>query len=184
MSRILPEFLKLQYSAASIEGRISAMGSQISEWTEAVVAAGGGDVIGIPVLRGGIFFFADLVRTIADSIEIAPVRTWGYVAGEIGQQREDFEMHLFDLNPKGRSILLIDDLCDSGRTLKNLTAALTDLGAKEVRSAVLIKRNVGENGFDPDYVGFEYPGAEWFVGYGMELEDRYRNLPEVYIVQR
>jgi hypoxanthine phosphoribosyltransferase len=184
MTAVLPEFLELQYSRSSISERVQEMGQQLNEWCAQVSADGRGDVIGVPVLRGGIFFFADLVRSISHSIDIAPVRTWGYVAGAIGQQVEELKLHLYDLNPKGRAVLLIDDLCDSGRTMQTLSQTLIEMGAAEVRSAVLIKRLGVDGGFDPDYVGFNYSGAEWFVGYGMDLEDRWRNLPDVYVVRR
>ena len=85
---------------------------------------------------------------------------------------------------EGRSVLLVDDVCDSGRTSAELTQRFIKLGAREVRSAVLIKRILPHETFNPDWIGFEYNGPEWFVGYGMDDCDRWRNLGSIYIIQK
>ena len=140
------------------------------------------DIIAVPVLRGAIFFFADLVRRIEHSVEIFPARTWAYV--ENGIERSKIKVNVEGIPAEGRSILLVDDICDSGRTLQELTRVFKEMGAKEVRSATLIRRQMPQETFQPEYVGFDFKGNEWFVGYGMEDSERWRNLPGAYVIKQ
>ena len=93
-------------------------------------------------------------------------------------------IHLDGTNPQGRSVILMDDVCDSGKTLAALKSRLLEVGAVEVRSAVLIKRVLEQPTFEPDYVGFRYSGKEWFVGYGMDDRSRWRNLGSIFVVDQ
>ena len=180
----LPHYFKLQYTAEDIAKRVKAMGESVSAWTSKVWAESHTDVVAVPVLRGGIFFFTDLVRSLKTSVEIAPLRTYGYESYENNIPRDSISID-GDLIPvKGRAVLLIDDICDSGRTFHVLKNELMKVGAREVRTAVLIKRLVAHNTFQPEWVGFEYIGPEWFVGYGMDDRDRWRNLGSIYLIQQ
>jgi hypoxanthine phosphoribosyltransferase len=89
-----------------------------------------------------------------------------------------------NLAVKGRVVLVIDDICDSGGTLQELERYLIAAGAREVRTVVLIRRLLDRPTFVPCWVGFEFTGLEWFVGYGMEDGNRWRNLPAVYTIQQ
>jgi hypoxanthine phosphoribosyltransferase len=179
---MIPSNFKLQYSEQDIGSAVSRMGDEISNWAEVVWKESHTDLIAIPVLRGGIFFFADLVRKIRHSVEISPVQTWAYSSTENAVQRSEIRVSIDQVPSRGRSILLIDDICDSGRTLAALKEALLNAGAHDVRAAVLIRRVMEEQCFSPDWSGFEYRGHEWFVGYGMEDCGRWRNLPATYII--
>lgn len=78
---------------------------------------------------------------------------------------------------KGRHILLIDDILDTGRTLKHMVKHLESLGTASVRTAVLLrKQGRQEVEIEPDFVGFTIPN-EFVVGYGLDYNDEYRNLP-------
>ncbi len=176
-------FTKL-YSRQQISEAVSRMGREISVWADQVWDSSHTDLLAVPVLRGGIFIFADLVRSITRSVEITSAQSWAYQVGENEVQRDNISVNLSQVPAKGRHVLVIDDICDSGRTLKTLSQSLTSMGAIEVRSAVLIKRAIDKEIIKPNWVGFEYPGHEWFVGYGMEDSERWRNLPEVYIIQK
>ena len=179
----IPDRLELKYSAEEIKDVVETLGRDITTWANHISKSQEQDIIAVPVLRGGIFFFSDLVRKIECSVEIAPVRTWGYVAGKNDLMRDELEVSLQGLSASGRVLLLIDDICDSGRTLASLAKRLLEEGATEVRTAALIKREVGEGSFEPNYVGFRYSGEEWFCGYGMQDKGRYRNLPSVYTIK-
>ncbi|MFM1847574.1 MAG: hypothetical protein RL417_1048 [Pseudomonadota bacterium] len=180
---MVPANFKIQYDEDAIAGAIAKLGREIDTWARDVRAMTSSDLLTIPVLRGGIFFFADLVRHIKHSVEIAPVSAWSYETGE-NVQRDSVSVDAGKLAVEGRSVLVVDDVCDSGRTLAELTAYFTKLGAREVRSAVLIKRILPHQTFSPDWIGFEYTGPEWFVGYGMDDCDRWRNLGSIYIIQK
>jgi len=111
------------------------------------------------------------------------VSAWSYETGE-NVQRDSVSVNAGKVAVEGRSILIVDDVCDSGRTLAELTEYFTKLGAASVRSAVLIKRMMPHPTFDPNWIGFQYEGPEWFVGYGMDDCDRWRNLGSIYIIQK
>ncbi|MDZ4785728.1 MAG: phosphoribosyltransferase family protein [bacterium] len=179
-----PKNFQICYSSDDIDGAVNKLGVEISKWTQKVWEDSHTDVIAVPILRGGIFFFADLVRAVQGSVEIAPIKAWSYVEAENAKMLDKVKVDVGGISANGRRVLLVDDICDSGRTLAALKTKLMDAGALEVRSAVLIKRDLGEKTFDPDWIGFSYKGPEWFVGYGMEDSDRWRNLGAVYIIKQ
>ena len=173
---------RLLYSAEQVTEASKRIGEEVTPWAKKVYEETGKDIIGIPILRGGLFFFADVVRNVRHSVELAPVRTWAYEVGVNAVERAELQIQTDGLQPKGRSLLLFDDVCDSGRTLLELTEKLKASGAAEVRSAVLLKRKQKKDIFDPDWIGFEYSGDEWFVGCGMDDKDRFRNSPAVHTI--
>lgn len=182
-SAILPPHFKLLYSREEIAAEVKRLGADISAWAADVWRASQTDVVAIPVLGGAIFFFADLVREISRSVMIAPARAQGYNTAS-NVQRDKLEISIERVPCKGRSVLLVDDICDSGRTLGVLTKKLSEAGALEVRSAVLLRRELPTETFTPNWVGFSYSGTEWLVGYGMDDADRWRNLPSIYIIRQ
>lgn len=179
-----PQHCKLAFSKEQIDQTVSALGARISTWTESVRLDSHTDVLVVPVLRGALLFAADLVRAISSSLEIFPVRSIGYDPTKNASREEAVALLLEGLGVTGRRVLIVDDICDSGATFNALTDQLKEMGALEVRTAVLIHRETEESTFKPDYVGFSYSGREWFVGYGMDDADRFRNLPDVYIIQQ
>ena len=84
---------------------------------------------------------------------------------------------------KGKRILLIDDILDTGRTLKAVKERLLEMGAKTVKTSVLLSK-VKERAeeVEADYIGFEI-GDEFVVGYGLDYQGRYRNLPYVGVLK-
>jgi hypoxanthine phosphoribosyltransferase len=179
----IPANFSLLYSAAEIAQRVKAMGEEISTWCNGVWHDSHTDVLVVPVLRGGVFFFADLARQIEGSLEIVPIKTEGYRLGSNGELNDRVMMDLKGLAVKGRVVLIVDDVSDSGRTLEALEGAITALGAREVRTAVLVRRLLDTPSFVPCWVGFQYSGPEWFVGYGMDDCERWRNLSDVYVIK-
>ncbi|RIL12387.1 MAG: hypothetical protein DCC75_00580 [Proteobacteria bacterium] len=178
----IPSNFQLVYQPQAIAGAVERMGRDIGVWADQVWRESHTDLLAIPILRGAIFFFADLVRAIPHSVEIAPARTWAYEDTENNKQRPQVQVNLEQVPAKGRSVLLVDDICDSGRTLHVLKQALLQAGARVVKSAVLVKRELPGENMDPDWIGFTYKGPEWLVGYGMDDCDRFRNLPGVYTI--
>lgn len=131
------------------------------------------ETVAVPILRGGLFFAADLLRAIPMSLYIEPLSVSSYTSNEVQSQVsirriEDFE---------GKQVLLIDDICDSGKSFEALKASFS--AAKSVITVSLIRR--ASSPFKPDFVGFEYQGGEWLVGYGMDDNGKFRNLDGVYV---
>lgn len=181
---MLPEYFKLMYTADQIAEASARLGAQIGKWAQSVYDKTKQDVIAIPVLRGGIFFFADLARQVPTSLQVLPGRTRAYKDGINAGQLEEVKVILDSETLKGRSILLVDDICDSGRTMHVLEKFILEKGATEVKAAVMVHRVVENEIYLPEWRGFEYEGKEWFVGYGMEDENRWVNLPNIYLINK
>ena len=135
----------------------------------------------IGVLTGCLMFLADLVRRLDLPLRIALIQASSYrgattVAGELV-----IEPSLLP-DIRGRHVLLLDDILDTGQTLSRLVAHLKELGPASVSTAVLV-RKVGRQTvpFEPDYCGFEIPDA-FVVGYGLDYNDDYRHLPYVGVL--
>lgn len=182
MARQVPSHYKLIYNRVQIGEAVRNIAQQVSPWLKETQDKTGQDVLALPIMRGGIFFFCDLARQFEHSVEMRIARTWGYDVGTQNASKE-IQMDLSDVQAKDRSILLVDDICDSGRTLKALQQNLLKAGARAVRSAVLIRRLIEPLTYEPEYCGFEFLGPDWFVGYGMEDGEKWRNLPEIYTIE-
>ena len=130
----------------------------------------------VGVLTGSIVLLADLIRRIDLPIRVALVQTRSYRGS--ATQPGLLAVHPdFTPDVAGRHVLLVDDIFDTGRTLAHLLDMLDDLGPKSIRSAVLL-RKTGRSAVThaPDYVAFEIPDR-FVVGYGLDYQDHYRNLP-------
>ena len=181
---MIPDYFQVIYPAKDIATQVNRIGLEITDWANDVWQKSHTDIVAIPILRGGMFFFTDLVRSIRTSVEVCPVRTWGYKVGQNAEKSESMKIQFEGAPIVGRTVLLVDDICDSGRTLSELKKRIMDDGALEVRSATLIRRKMEIETFLPDWIGFEFEGEEWFVGYGMEDGERWRNLPDVHLIKK
>lgn len=135
----------------------------------------------VAVMTGSVVLFADLIRMLSMPLRVGVVQASSYRAGmESGELHVDRRM-LIDV--VGRDVLLVDDIFDTGKTLDRLTAEIRDLGARSVRSAVLLKKSRPvEVEVRPDFVAFEIPD-EFVVGYGLDYQDHFRNLPFLGILE-
>jgi len=180
--RKIPDNFKCIYSKEDIAYRVYKMAGDIRHWVKEAQERQHEQVLAICVLRGGVFFFADLLKEIPYTVEPSFCRAVSYSSAD-NVAGSEFRLVVEPAEMKGRRVLLVDDICDSGRTLRNLHDYALSNGAAEVRTAVLIHRNHEDSIYKPDYIGFEYTGPEWFAGYGMEDKNHNSNFPEVYIVQ-
>jgi hypoxanthine phosphoribosyltransferase len=132
----------------------------------------------VAVLKGSILFAADLIRRLPGPLELAFASARSYGAGT-----EPGLLELELLPPedelRGREVLLVDDILDSGRTLERLARELRARGARDVRTCVLLdKPSRRRAAIAADWRCFEV-ADEFVVGYGLDLGGRYRNLPYV-----
>jgi hypoxanthine phosphoribosyltransferase len=128
----------------------------------------------IAVLTGSIVFLADLIRKLDMPLCVGVIQARSYT----GDQRGALAINA-DMLPEiaGRDVLVIDDIFDTGYTLVEVLALVDKLGARSIRTAVLVlKRGKQRVSLTPDYVGFEIPDV-FVVGYGLDYNDAYRNLP-------
>lgn len=142
-----------------------------------------GRLVVMPVMTGSLFFTADLVRLLPLTFRIQPTTVKSY-PGKSTQSQGIVESALLPETIKGASVLVVDDILDSGRTLDHLQTSLLQAGAKEVRFCVLLRKDVRRAvEIDCDYVGFDIPEA-FVVGYGLDFDGLYRNLPDIAVLRK
>lgn len=128
----------------------------------------------IGVLTGSVILMADLIRKLEMPLRVGVVQTSSYQGTERGELTINANM-MPDIS--GRDVLLIDDIFDTGHTLTRVTELMNDLDPTSLRSAVLlVKTGCQEVEWRPEFVGFDIPD-EFVVGYGLDYNDEYRNLP-------
>lgn len=141
----------------------------------------GKDLHLIGVLKGASIFHADLVRTIDlnVSFDFIAVGSYGNSAHSSGEVRILKDL---DESPDGREVLLVEDIVDTGLTLNYLRQSLQARTPESLKTVALLSkpfRRVIE--VPVEYVGFEI-GDEFVVGYGLDYNQRYRNLPDIYVL--
>ena len=158
-----------------LQDRIAELGSEIS------ADYAGRDLLLVGVLKGAVFFMADLMRrlTMPCEIDFMAISSYGAATDSSGVVRILKDL---DINIEGRNVLVVEDIIDSGLTLSYL---VRNLQAREPASldvcALLTKPQRRENDVDVRYVGFEIPNR-FVVGYGLDFAERYRNLPYVAVL--
>jgi hypoxanthine phosphoribosyltransferase len=136
----------------------------------------------VNVLKGGVVFLADLIRAISLPVEIdfMEVSSYGDGTSSSGIVRilEDLS-----LSVTGRHILLVEDIVDTGHTLKYIIDNLETRHPKSVKICTLLdRRGRREIELALDYVGFVVPN-KFVVGYGLDLAQKYRNLPHIAVLE-
>jgi hypoxanthine phosphoribosyltransferase len=133
----------------------------------------------IGVLNGAFIFMADLVRAIKLDLQVDFVRVTSYGMSTISSGKISFLKEV-GLNVEDRDILVVDDIVDTGLTLSCLHKYFKELGAKSVRTCVLIdKKERRQAEITIEYVGFEVKEG-FLVGYGLDCRERHRQYGEVY----
>ena len=156
-----------------LRARVAALGSEIS------VDYDGRDLLLVGVLKGAVFFMADLMRrlTVPCEIDFMAISSYGAATDSSGVVRILKDL---DINIAGRDVLVVEDIIDSGLTLSWIKANLESRSPASVEICTLLRK--------PDvvkvdvpavrYVGFDIPN-EFVVGYGLDYDGRYRNLTSV-----
>jgi len=128
----------------------------------------------IGVLTGSVVLLADVIRKLEMPLRVGVVYTSSYDGTKRGALTINADMML---DVTDRDVLLIDDIFDTGHTLTEVIELMDDLGPMSVKSAVLLsKTGKQEVDYRPDFVAFDIPD-EFVVGYGLDYNDEYRNLP-------
>lgn len=132
------------------------------------------------VLTGAMVFFADLIRQIDIPVEVDTIVASSYGAGMTtsGSVRISKDIK-YDIS--GKHVILVEDIIDTGVTLKTLTKMLATRAPESLKVCSLLdKPSRRKVDFEGDYVGFKIPD-EFVVGYGLDYAEKYRNLPEVCV---
>jgi len=159
----------------SLQRRIAELGTEISADYE------GRDLLLVGVLKGAVFFLADLMRhlRVPCEIDFMAISSYGASTDSSGVVRILKDL---DINIEGRHVLVVEDIIDSGLTLSYL---VRNLEAREPASlevcALLTKPDRREIDVPVRYTGFEIPNR-FVIGYGLDFAERYRNLPYVGVL--
>ncbi len=160
---------KTLFTEQEIQVRIKQLAKQISEDYKDK------DLLIIGVLKGACIFFSDLIRLIDTPLAI----DFFIVSSYSGQESSgNVEIH-FDLREdvKGKDILIVDDIIDTGLTLKRLKECLKEKSPRSIKACALLdKKTKRQVEVEADYIGFEVPDL-FAVGYGMDYKNKFRNLP-------
>jgi len=135
----------------------------------------------VSVLKGGVFFLTDLARNIPGevSFDFIAVSSYGENTHSSGQVRLTRDL---DSSIEGRTVIVVEDILDTGMTLQYLLRLFQQRKPKHLRVAVLLdKPGRRIAAVQADYVGFSIPN-EFVVGYGLDYSERYRNLPYVGVL--
>ena len=172
----MAEHVRVLLTEEEVDRRIQEIGEQINR------DYAGKQVHLICVLKGGAFFLCELAKriTVPVSLDFMSVSSYGSAARSSGVVRivKDLDEPL-----KDKEVLVVEDIVDSGRTLSYLLEMLKDRGPKSVRLCTLLdkpERRVVD--VHVDYTCFQIPD-EFVVGYGLDYDQRYRNLPYIGVVE-
>ena len=162
-------------SKAQIDERVAAMGRQIS------ADFAGSELIVCCVLKGAMFFCSDLMRAISmdaalDFIQVSSYGTEKYSSGVVTILKEpQLDMH-------GKAVLIVEDIIDSGLTIREVHHYIESRGAAKVRTAAFLDKAAARKAeFKADYVGFTID-PHFVIGYGLDYAEKYRNLPDIQVL--
>jgi hypoxanthine phosphoribosyltransferase len=158
----------------ALSARIAELGAEIS------TDYAGRDLLLIGVLKGAVFFMADLMRklTIPCEVDFMAISSYGASTDSSGVVRILKDL---DINIDGRDVLVVEDIIDSGLTLSYLIRNLESRNPASLEiCALLTKPDRREIDVHVRYTGFEIPN-EFVIGYGLDFGERYRNLPYVAV---
>lgn len=171
----MSERVRVLLSEEELDQRIAQIGQQISQ------EYAGESVHLICILKGSIFFTCELAKriTVPVTIDFMCVSSYGSssVSSGVIQIKKDLDESI-----EGKNVIVIEDIIDTGRTLKYLLEDLTKRNPKTLRLCTLLdKPDRRVTDVKTDYTGFEIPD-EFVVGYGLDYDQRYRNLPYIGIL--
>lgn len=163
-------------SEERIARRVRALAAQIRR------DYSGRGLVVVSLLNGTVMFLADLLRHLELELRLDFVGVTSYGNGTSpGELIFTKELRI---DVKGRDVLLVDDILDTGRTMKRVKERLRLLRPRSLRICVMLEKKARRRErVQADYVGFQIPDA-FVVGYGMDFAERYRNLPFVGVLRR
>jgi len=163
-------------SEQQLKERVSQLGEQISR------DYAGKDLVLVSILKGAVVFMADLMRavTIPCSIDFMVVSSYGAGTTTSGLVKIIKDL---DSDLSGKDVLIVEDILDTGVTLSNLVPMLKMRNPNSVRiCTILDKPSRRRADIQADYTGFQVPD-EFVVGYGLDYDEKYRNLPYVGVLK-
>jgi hypoxanthine phosphoribosyltransferase len=135
------------------------------------------------ILKGSVVFMGDLMKKIERPVEIDFMKVSSYGSGTSSSGKINIMLDLHRADMANLDVIVVEDIIDSGKTLEKLGQLMADRGAHSVKYCTLLnKPGRRQVNITPDYVGIEVPDA-FVVGYGLDYNEKYRNLPYVGILK-
>jgi len=170
------ELDRILISEAQIEFRIAKMASEIERHYK------DRELVIVALLNGTVMFLADLIRNLRLPLRLDFIGVSSYGSGT-HSRRLVFTKEL-KLDVRGRDVLLVDDILDTGRTLHRVSEKVRKLAPASLNVCVFLEKKARRlKAVDAKYVGFQIPD-HFVVGYGLDYAERYRNLPFVGVLQK
>jgi hypoxanthine phosphoribosyltransferase len=175
--------VRVLISQEDLEARVAAMAAEIDRDYSGKIAgktAGSDPLVCVGVLKGSVFFMVDLLKRLKVPLAIDFFQTASYGSstspGEVRIRKD------LDLSVRGKDVLLIEDIVDTGYTLRTILDLLRFRGARSVRLCALLDKAAARKvDVRIDYRGFEIEKL-FVVGYGLDFDERYRNLPYIAVM--
>jgi len=160
-------------SGEAIASRLDSLAREI----DAVYA--GGEIRAIGVLKGSVFFLTDLLKRVKTPVTVDFLQVRSYAGTESSGNIQ--LVHDLSMDVEDKDVVLFEDVVDTGRTLRRMLDLLSSRRPRSLRIAALLKKELPENAdIRVDFLGFTI-GPEFVVGYGLDLDEKYRNLPCVAV---
>jgi len=164
---------QILFTREEIRNRVKELGKQITS------AYQGKNLLIVSVLKGGFIFTADLVREIDIPVKIEFMRTSSY-EGQLESSGNVKILHDLTIDIEGYDVLVVDDIADTGLTMKYILEHLRRRNPASLKCCVLLDKPARrKTDLQADYVGFTIPD-QFIVGYGLNYGDYYRNIPYVF----
>ncbi|HEY1685646.1 MAG TPA: hypoxanthine phosphoribosyltransferase [Tepidisphaeraceae bacterium] len=169
---------RILISQQQIAHRVGELARQIIHDHTPPRMSGEAEITIIPILTGAMIFCADLIRQMPIAMKIGLITVSSYPGKSLRTQGSSIlGEKVGDIH--GRHVLLIDDILDSGGTLRTVVPVLEQLNPASVKTCVLLRKDrPAARSQSCDYVGFDIPD-EFVVGYGLDFDNVYRNLPDI-----
>ena len=167
---------KLLFSKEMIDRRVREVAGEISRDFE------GREIIIIGVLKGAFVFVADLIRNLSIPCEVDFTRLASYGTGTASSENIVMTKNI-EMSIKGKDIVIVEDIIDTGMTLKFLVDRLKKEEPRTLKVCAFIdKKQKRKVPFAADYVGFTIDDG-FVIGYGLDVNEKARSLPDVYIIE-
>ena len=164
-------------SEEQLREKVAELGARISRDYE------GRDLLMVSILKGGAVFMADLMRAVTNPCAIDFMVVSSYGGANMESTGLVKIVKDLDADLSGKDVLIVEDILDTGITLSNLLPMLRLRNPRSVKlCTILSKPSRRKVDLEPDYLGFEVPD-EFVVGYGLDFDEKYRNLPYVGVLK-
>ena len=173
---MLDDVKKVLITKEEINSMVTRLASQISKDYE------GKQLVLIGVMKGCLIFLADLLRNISIPVEFGTITASSYGAGTVSSGQIKI-INDIDVKIRGKDVIIVEDLVDTGLTLNYLKDFLSLRSPASVKICVAFdKPSRRKNPINTDYKGMDIPD-EFIVGFGLDFDEKYRNLPEICVLK-